>query len=260
MRAEQAYVELDHFREPFKNKYGLVDYYSTKKPVVFYSMGKRAIKIALDHKSFGVCLWAGRDILQLLKNEKLQYLIKQKRNLYHVSIGSFISPFLYYLGIPYIEIPIVPFKNDDITAKPKGNKVYAYISPKSRRKFNTHLIEYIRDNIPYDVIICGVKSHSREQLLKIYQDSFIGIKLADHEGFPNTVAELGYMGRRCISRLNAPNAIYWYSVSDIINNINKEYDQKNINDDYLSVSDQIKTHLKYRDDFLEEEFWKNIIL
>jgi hypothetical protein len=257
MRVKQGFVELDYHRPFFMEKYNVQEIKNKKEPAVFFSCAKEGMIKAMEHEGLGICIWVGRDVRKLATKPKLLQAVKEKTNLKHISTANFISPVFSSLGLPYKEIPLTVFKTDEINPHPRGNEVFAYIDTKNKEKFNTTMVEEVASKIPYKMHICNMKTYSRKELIDVYKKCFVGVKLAGHEGFANVVAEMGFMGRRFITRLNSPNAIYWYSVDDVIESINKEYDASLQNkEEYLSISQKMKNHLRYRDDFLYTEFWE----
>ena len=54
----------------------------------------------------------------------------------------------------------------------------------------------------------------------------MGLRLTNIDGLPNTVLEMGLMGRHCIHNGNTPNSLNYKSVEDIINHINNEYNNR----------------------------------
>ncbi len=73
------------------------------------------------------------------------------------------------------------------------------------------------------IIRAGYDTFTREELVSVYSQCFINLRLTPHDGCPNTNIEMGLMGRRSIYNGDLPASISWHSVDDICENILLEY-------------------------------------
>jgi len=89
--------------------------------------------------------------------------------------------------------------------------------------------------------------------MEFYKRSFIGLRLTQHDGLPNTVIELGLMGRRCIYNGDLINAINWRNIQDIIKIINTE--KLKIGQINIQMANKMANSLNLDNSWLDEKFW-----
>jgi hypothetical protein len=234
------------FSEDFKKKYSLVDYYQDFEPSIFFGMYRNEdVDKLVNHKSISIVIWCGSDAL---KSEKyIKYLLPLK-NVIHISISSFVKNSLEKNGIKSKLIPIRP-KSSEKNLKPRGNKIYFYYGKESSWDFyGGDIVDKLKGVLPYEIICTNKNSYNSQQLEKIYEDCFIGLRLTKHDGCSNTVCELGLMGRKCIHNGDVPNSINYQSFDDIVNSIHTEYHTRN--EDNSKICDEVFNYLNISDDWL----------
>lgn len=232
----------------------LSGYKSSKDPVIFFGLYSRAQFRALrDHKGLVIIIWRGTDIL---KHKRLSDVIALRKNsIRHVAISSFIAKDLDKVGISYKFIPIPGVKINNISAEKLGDEIYAYFSKKRVSFYGGDIINRIKNKVPFKFnISTGSNDYTRDEILKLYNRSFIGLRLTEHDGIANQVIELGLMGRRCIHNGDQPNCIHWKTDEDIIESIMNE--SKKIGQNNLEIAKKVKDYMNIGRDWLDTEYWK----
>jgi hypothetical protein len=229
------------FENQLMEKYNLVPYTNNETPTVFFGLYRKEDYEDFDlHRSNSIIVWCGSDSLKI---DKFIDFVPKIRTVKNIAKSSFISEDLNVFNITNEILPITPTLNIK-NQKPRGENVYFYGSTENDF-YGIEILKRIQKKIPYRIYITQKNTFNKEELQKIYESCFIGLRLTKHDGLPNTVCELGLMGRRCAYNGNLPNAIPFINDEDIIDIINKEYeirmeDNSQIVDDvyhYLNISD-----------------------
>ena len=214
---------LSFFKNKLLKKYGLREYYDINKPCIFngvYTMDDYLSVI--KHKGHKTIVWCGSDAQALNKT-----LLEKAGNVRHIAKSKFVSNTLTKKGIEHILLPITPttpVKN----YKKKGENIYFYKGI-DRNKYGGVLVDEIKKRTNYNIIEASHNTFKPDELEKVYESCFIGLRLTKHEGLPNTVLEMGLMGRKCLHNGNTPNSLNYESVDDIIKHIDNEYSKRNEN-------------------------------
>jgi len=237
MRFKYAHVMRGvlSFREKFLNKYSLKNYSlkrrsSRRTPVVFFGgyPKKQNIDILFRHKGLAVLVWCGSDSLRALEPKNLWFVkeLKKHKNIKHIAMSSFNSVDLKKIKIPHIILPICPAEISLFDSKILGDKLYFYSSHRAGNFYGEPIVDEIKVKFPDINIIKTYASPPNNfdysEMPALYEQTFLGLRLAKHDGLPNTVIELGLMGRKCIWNGNLPNAINWKNKQDIFDIINEE--------------------------------------
>jgi len=236
-----------------KHKLKQYKYEHKNKPAVFFGLYAPDLGKFSNHKAFGIMIWRGSDSL----HKKRIKLAKSKKKIKHISISSFISKDLKEAGIDFKFIPIVGADMSAIKPKQLGDEIYTYI-PNNRHEFyGGKTVEEIQKKCKYKInIINGFDTYDRKTLIKIYERCFCCLRLTEHDGLPNSVVEMGLMGRKSIYNGDTPDAIKWDSndVDAIIRNIEKE--STKIGTMQKDISDNMKNYINVKDEWLNTGFWK----
>ena len=244
---------IDKFKY-FLHDNQLKDYHDLHAPAIFFGLySTSCFKTLKAHKGLSIVIWRGTD---LLKKNRLKNVAGLKgKNIRHVAISSFIADDLKGVKLRYKFIPIPGVKIDDIPVEKLGNEVYAYMSAKRTNFYGGPILDYVKKHIPFKMNInSSCNKYTRDQLMEVYKNSFIGLRLTQHDGIANQVVELGMMGRKCIHNGNHPNAIRWKRAKDIIKTITQEGEKVGqINKD---LSDEVKKYINVGKDWLNTEYWK----
>lgn len=249
MRITQLTTGLPFFKAQMMEKYRLHEYTDKQKPLLLFGLyNDEELIIAKHHKAHLTIVWCGGDSMTYLPQKS--EIIKALTNVRHIALSEFVSADLHKFGIEHIVLPITPtaaIKN----RKPRGENIYAYVDVARSEKYGYHLLPEIQERTNKRIIIADHTTYSREQLNEVYESCFIGLRLTKHDGLPNTVIEMGLMGRNCIYNGKLPNAIPYTDVDSIVASIRREYNQRhqinqaivdatfdylNIGDDWLNVN------------------------
>jgi len=231
MRINQLISSLSFFKEKLIKKYNLHEYVNVYKPVIFFGMyNNRDFLRAKNHKSHATIVWCGSDsLIYLPKNYKN---IKALNNTRHIAMSEFISNDLKQFDIEHIVIPVtptIPIKN----RKNRGENIYAYVDKQRTKKYGFNLMAEIQEKSKKNIIIADATTYRKKELDEVYESCFLGLRLTKHDGLPNTVLELGLMGRNCIYNGQLPNAIPYTNLDDIVSTIQKEYDQRHMENQFI---------------------------
>jgi hypothetical protein len=196
------------------------------EPVVMYGLYKQDDYDFLQNYGNRVhVLWCGSDAriaigarVDIIKSSGCVNIAKNRQ----------IHDTLKSKGIDSRIIPVTPTPMD-IGPEKKGKKVYCYIgNPGKERQYKVNALRQIESRVPYKFVYAYHNSYPREQLLDIYRQCFIGIRLLDHDGLSNSIIEMALMGRRTISNNPIPGTLPWRKGRAIPAMINREYKRKDI--------------------------------
>ena len=238
----------------FMEKYGISEYKNPKESAVFFGCYNppQDFNTIINHKALGILIWLGSDS-RLINPNKLQ-IIKQKTNIKHIAQSIFIANDLSKAGIEFKMLPIHATK-DTINLQPLGDCIYCY-APKHKYNFyGGQIIDELKKILPNEkFIITSNKQYPREKIIEFYKKSFIGLRLTLHDGLPETVVELGLMGRRCIFNDKLPNTIAWKTIQDIVRIIKKE--KLMIGQINIKLANSMFDFLNIDNSWLDENYWK----
>jgi len=205
-----------------------------------------------------VACWAGSDIKELKEiSEVNKFWRDQLSNpkIKHIAISHWIAEDLDILGFKYKYIPITPHDINEIEPCKLGDSVYMY-NP-GNDIYNGGIYQKIKEVLPYKFIEAKHNTYSREQLMEVYKNSFIGLRFTEHDGLSNTVCEMGAMGRMMIHNGDTPNCIKYdkNNIDEIIDTIHTEYKYSQIADKTETVSSAVNEFLNIGDDWLNTEYY-----
>lgn len=257
MRITQAKCYLKFFRKSFHEKYNFNQYLNPEQPCFFHGCYQGMYDVIRNHRALAVICWCGTDSLQLLEHPEFIEYLRKRDNIYHIADSRFISEDLTKCGIPHFTAPISPLTLSNIETKPIGKDVYIYGAHNDPEFYGHSTVERIKKKLPQINFITKYAQPpdycTPEELLKIYENSCIGLRLVPHDGMSCTVAELGLMGRKCVWNGNSPNAIPFKNDNDIINAIKQEYSRSGEIDNTLVK--QMCDYLLIPDEFFTTEFY-----
>jgi hypothetical protein len=262
MRIKQFYSNFgNHFAEAMAKKYGLIlnnESIKMDEPLfMFGCYGGKQIWHALTHNSGGqltVICWAGSDAMNIPGG-----VFKEFPKIKHIAISKWIAADLGMLAIPCYRIPITPHDFSDIKPEPLGDSIYMYQPDKLTYNGNG-IYQKIKEALPdYKFIECKFGDHTREEMIEIYKQCFIGLRFTEHDGLSNTVCELGMMGRMVINNGDIPNCIpyqskdveYLVGVITALNNVLRMKPNGTKN-----VAKKVKDYLNIGDNFLNTEYYE----
>lgn len=251
MRIKQARISkgVNAFKDSYLKKFNLVEGTDCNEPIVLFGMYDLGdFQYYLLHKGQIVVVWCGSDSLML--NKAKAEMIRAKQAV-HIAKSQFISADLNRYGIIHKVIPI-SWQLPDLEVCPRGDNIFFYGNPKRNNFYGESYLPEIEQKTGLKIIKTGIATYTKEQLRKVYRNCFIGLRLTKHDGIPNTVVELGMMGRRCIYNGDLPNAIPWKTVNDICESVMQEYNNRYI-DDVAKVEQAVKQFIDIGDKWLYYE-------
>jgi len=235
---------LSFFKEKLLKKYGLKDYSDINKPCIFNGLYTMQDYMSLiNHKSHKTVVWCGSDAQYLNKD-----LIQQAGKIRHIAKSKFISETLNKHNIPHILLPVTPTSPVKNYLPEKGENIYFYHG-EDRKKYGGDLVDIIKEKTDYNIIEASSGTYSESELQDVYKSCFMGLRLTKHDGLPNTVLEMGLMGRHCVHNGNTPNSLNYKSVEDIINHIENEYNNRNKNSE--NIVDEVYDFLNINSNWLD---------
>jgi hypothetical protein len=199
----------------------------------------------LNHKNTLVVVWCGTDGLMLSENKAK---ILKSKSAIHIAKSKFISTDLARYNISHRILPVT-WQIPEINLLPRGENIFHYGNNNQSKFYGENYLPLIEKITGLNIIRTTINTYSKEDLKDIYAKCFIGLRLTNHDGVPNTVIELGMMGRRCIYNGELPNAIPWNNIDDICANIMKEYNNKNVRDEE-KIAKSVKKFIDIDDDWL----------
>lgn len=254
----QLNCSLKFFRPSLKAKYGFEEYCNPHEPAVFFGMYKRVYKTLYRHKALAVVVWSGSDSIGLWKQlEFVGFLKKNSKRIFHIAISDIVGNDLKKAGVDHIVLPVTPF-NHNLEPVPLGDKIYTYAALSDDDLYGIEMVRDVEKHIDYEIIYVAPKQYSRKHLIDfIYPQCFLGLRLTKHDGLPNTVLELGAMGRKVVTNVDTPNALPYRDVKSIINHINSE--AKKIGTMQKQVSKDVKDFILLPETWrMTETYTKNM--
>lgn len=219
MLITQSHISKSLSGLDFKGCYNLSDYTNPNEPSLFFGMYDEQDKELLaNHTSHAIVIWQGMDSLTA---EELTF----SDNTRHIAISPQISAVLTKANILHKLIPITATR-PVMCPEPKGDNIYYYSSdnsPSSLAIYGYDTLRLVAEKVKIPIIHATLDRFSKEELYRVYQSSFINLRLTTHDGCPNTNLEMGLMGRRSVFNGNIPGSIPWNNASDILQAIEREY-------------------------------------
>jgi hypothetical protein len=209
-----------------------------------------------------ILIWGGSDCNYIKTNKQMLNIIKNPE-LSHIAISKNIYNKLIDYDIINLNIKEIRFrlldyaKYNDITYNLSQN-VYIYTSlDKTRSKeiygsdFYNEAIDILH-NINFKI---AYGQYSPDEIINIYKECCIGIRLTFFDGNANTVQELGLLGLNCIHNGEFPNSLKWNNTQDIVSHIQNEinYINKHTKEEVLlkrhNIRNQMIEYLENNNDY-----------
>ena len=222
MRIRKLYSPWSpHFWSPlFKQRYGLEDYdyrnrQDRKEPIIVFGMyGGGTKSQMMNHQGLIVIVWSGSDSLRLNEHPNfVEYCKLNEHRIFHIAHSHWIQTDLGHFGLKYIDKVVIPRDLSMFSfEKECGKSVYHYGTHQRKWYYGTEVLEKLelkwRKNPHYPKIIRTVQdAYKLDELYNLYKDSFLGVRLTEHDNMAMSVVEMGLMGRRSIFNGNVPCAI-----------------------------------------------------
>lgn len=256
-RFENCHVSnsIIFFKDRFLKKWNLKDKVEADKPLVIFGCydWHNDYRLAINHKAPVLIVWGGSDSMRCDRYEQFKTL----KHVYHASGSEWINEDLQKAGIKFKYVPITVIDNEklNLKAEPLGNKIYVYTSEMWHKNYGSDTYLQLQKMLPnYEFIIAHGHSYNREQLMEVYKQSFIGLRLVEHDGISETVVELGLLGRRVVNKGCEPNCLKYTDINSIVRLINEE--QNRINLTFPEISESMRNHINIGTDWLNLDYWK----
>jgi hypothetical protein len=237
----QAHISqsLEGLENGLIEKYGLMPYLDWTDECVFFGMyrEKDFNKIILQHPSRSAIVWFGSDALNL-PTEWIDY-VKQTTN---ISVSKQVQATLKEKGIDSIYRPInavIPNQFPNVT---NGDNLFWYYG-NAPEFYGLNLIDEIEQRLSIPIVRVGYNELNKTELINVYKQCFLNLRLTPHDGCPNTNIEMGLMGRKSIYNGDLPCSINWDSIDSICETIETEY--QNRKNDNTIISEQFINFTKY---------------
>lgn len=264
-KIQQCYVSssIKFFEDKIFDRYGFKNKRTNKtkdfiidpeKPLIVWGMYHLVDRaICEKHKSLVVVVWAGSDSLGETQADLMQWFVG-KQNIVHISGSAWINKDLEAVGIKYKYLPISICDHSELSVKPLGEKIYIYTSVLNPAFYGSEIYDRLINIFgKQNFIICHAKQHTKEELYKLYEDCFIGLRLVEHDGLSETVAELGLMGRKVIYNGDTPNSLNYSSIDGVLSHIWAESEKKG--KVQAEVAEKMKKYLNIGEDWLYTDYY-----
>jgi len=209
---------MDVFGKRLFKKYGMEKYnhaHDKNNPIVIFGCYSQQLKREImNQRNLVVIVWSGGDGVRLHEDTAfIDYCKVNKHRIFHIAHSHWLQTDLKFWGLEYIDrvvLPLLPelYKYESSV----GNKVYHYGQKERLFYYGTDIMRKIRSKWESPkrfpkVVITGPRGYNYSELYEIYKDSFLGVRLTEHDNMALSCIELGLMGRRSIFNGNIPCAI-----------------------------------------------------
>lgn len=227
MKIKRLYApwDMEYFGPAMMEKYGMEKYAPNnlhrEEAAVFFGCYGRGSKIDVkSHIEYGirkgkynpiVIVWSGSDSTRLHEvGWFVDFLKQHKDRIFHIAHSHWIQTDLKHFGLDIIDKVIFPvdLKNFKFEGQ-KGTSVYHYGEQKVRPwYYGTDKIKELKKKwATPNIYITGPGVYRKEEVYEMYKDSFIGVRLTEHDNMALSCVEMGLMGRPSIFNGNIPCAI-----------------------------------------------------
>jgi hypothetical protein len=210
-------------------KYNLTPYLASICDTVFMGMYREEdLFLLASHIGTSTIVWFGSDALDLPDE-----CIKFVQDSVNIGVSHQVVETLSKKGIYAIWCPINAVIPQNWPLRPNGDKIFWY-SGNAPEFYGESLINEIKERIDIQIITATNDTFTREEIIDVYSQCFINLRLTAHDGCPNTNIEMGLMGRKSIFNGDLPLSIPYRSVDDICQSIMKEYTTRHVDNYYIS--------------------------
>ena len=253
VRIKHAYMSstVQFFKDRMLNKFGLENVRGPGQPCVIFGLYKdRDYDFLAKHRAPVIVVFRGSDALKVATFKTASILNRIPIRIY--APGKFVYNTLKKAGVNSTILPITSCPTD-IMPVPRGDAIYHYRTTVYSATYGDQYIEGIRKKTGLKIIQANKNTYSREELINVYKQCFMGLRLTMHDGLPNTVLELGMMGRRSLYNGGGiPCSIKWpvKNIDAMCDLILQEYKRRKINDE-KEISDAVKNYINIGTKWLE---------
>ena len=210
-------------------KYNLIKYTNPITTAIFFGMYRDEDYVLMcNHIGQKSIIWFGSDALDLNPE-----WINEVNNCVNIGVSHQVVDTLQCYGVDAVWYPVNAVMPHMWPNKPNGDKLFWY-SGNAPEFYGESLINEIKERINLTIIRAGHDTFTRDQLVDVYSQCFLNLRLTAHDGSPNTNIEMGLMGRRSIYNGELPASIPWQGVDDICQSIMREYHCRHVENKYIS--------------------------
>ena len=201
-----------------QKKYGFETYYPAHdkdQPVIVFGCYARGTKTwIMNHRGLCVIVWSGSDSTRLHEHADFVHYCRQNADrVFHIAHSHWIQVDLAHFGFKFIDRVVTPtdFEGFQYESE-RGEYVYHYGSPDKKWYYGTHIINKLEakwsknQRFP-NFIKTTQAAYKHDELYEKYKQSFLGVRLTEHDNMAMSVVEMGLMGRRSIFNGDVPCAI-----------------------------------------------------
>jgi len=239
------------FHAEMAKKYNLVDYYNNNKPALFMGCyNKSDMNNIINHKGFVLLLWLGTDAMRITSDRAK---LLNRHNIHHIAQSEYIARDLKRAGLKYKRLNIA-ITNHKPNPQPLGEYVYFYYGRNNPEFYGLSRVAKIKEKYKDLIFVFGtIGTFPIKQMPTIYKQSFIGLRLTPHDGLPETVLEMGMMGRKCVWNGDFPGCYQWKTDQDIIDAIYAE--RENIGKTNHKLVKDIENYMVQGNNWLKTEYY-----
>ncbi len=182
--------------------------------VVFGCYGGGTKADIMNHQGLCVIVWSGSDSVRLHeRGHFIQFCKDNAHRVFHIAHSHWIQTDLAHFGLKYIDLVVLPgdFKGFSYE-KECGDSVYHYGTHQRMWYYGTELMRkmakvWVKQSDKPKIHFAIQTTFKEKELYEIYKDSFVGVRLTEHDNMAMSVIEMGLMGRRSIFNGNVPCAL-----------------------------------------------------
>ena len=186
--------------------------YFTYEPTLQVGMYTRAdYEFVMRMRNRVYIIWCGADAVSNLLDDSITKQFNEHNNITHISVSDHITKALNSLrNVIQIHVPFTDLDfwyKDGVTPKP-GIGVYTYAPGDDTYVNNGGFYNSVRTELPCTFIeVTRQDKYSKDELYKVYEDSFIGIRFRTFDRTPASVVEMALMGRPYIWGGTSPGSL-----------------------------------------------------
>ncbi len=224
------------FHNIFKSKFNFEEYESQDKATLFFGMYRRSDFGALRaHKGPRIVWFTGTDSLDTFILRHLRDTA-DLHDITYIAESNWIKKDIEAFSLKYETIHMINSPMDLWRPAPLGNDVYWYCAGKKKYDPDSYrpVLEGLQEFKFHTPGYREVAENSRKDVPELYYNKcFASLRPMNHDGFSQTVAEIGLMGRYSIWNGidELPCALKYNDTDDIIRivkELSKGYDYEKV--------------------------------
>jgi len=225
--------DLIHMRSKLKMAYGLEYYSNDDDKCLLFGVYNQLDLLFLKGK-VGI-LWGGSDIMLDKKNRKKAIEIINKNKYENYAMSEKIYNKLVELGCENIKRVNISFCCNDLKYLIQWHNYYRkkaiYIydgldkNLKKRIIYNQNIVDNLIPFLEKDFKIIRSSDGFCNDVISLYKQSFISLRLTIYDGNANSAQECGMLGIPVISNQEMNNCISWKEEEEIIHKIRYVYEK-----------------------------------